>query len=43
VGLIKKEFHILNVPYPRKDYFEITERRSAALAAVASGEPTPAQ
>jgi len=26
VGLIKKEFQILNVRYPRKEYFELTAR-----------------
>ena len=26
VGLSKKDFHILNVAFPRKEYFEITAR-----------------
>jgi hypothetical protein len=33
IGLVKKEFHILNVRYGRKDFFEITVRLTAALAA----------
>lgn len=32
VGLIKREFHILNVRYPRKDYFEITAALEDAFA-----------
>ena len=31
VGLIKKEFHILNVRYPRKEYFELTAKLDEAL------------
>jgi hypothetical protein len=31
VGLVKKEFHILNLPYTRQDYFEIVKRLSAEL------------
>ncbi|MDY0000092.1 MAG: caib/baif family protein [Polyangia bacterium] len=36
VGLVKKEFHILNLRYPRKDYFEITTSLEAARAAAAN-------
>jgi len=38
VGLVKKEFQILNVRYSRKDYFEITAELTAALAAPSSPE-----
>lgn len=31
VGLIKQEFHILNVQYTREEYFRITRRLSAEL------------
>jgi hypothetical protein len=31
VGLSGREFHILNKPYSRKDYFEITARLSRDL------------
>ncbi len=47
VGLIKKEFQILNVRYPRKEYFEITARldeqwreRQQGAAPVAA-DPSP--
>ena len=33
VGLIKKEFHILNVRYPRNAYFELTAKLEQALKA----------
>jgi hypothetical protein len=32
VGLVKKEFHILNVKYPRKEFFEITAELQERLA-----------
>ena len=31
VGLAKKEFHILNKPFPRKVYFQLVEQLKAAL------------
>ncbi len=31
VGLVKKEFYILNVRYPRKEYFEITSKLRSQL------------
>lgn len=31
VGLVKKEFHILNRPFPRKDYFRLVEELKQAL------------
>ena len=31
VGLSHKDFHILNEPYDRSKYFEITSKLSAAL------------
>jgi hypothetical protein len=37
VGLVKKEFHILNVPYPRTQYFEIVKRLTAELGIAAPG------
>lgn len=40
VGLVKKEFHILNVRYPRKDYFEITAALDAARAVAGKTLPS---
>jgi hypothetical protein len=31
VGISNKDFHILNEPYPRAAYFEITRRLAAEL------------
>ena len=31
VGLVKKDFHILNVPYPRQEYFEIVKKLKREL------------
>ena len=31
VGLVKKEFHILNQPFPKKTYFELVEQLKVAL------------
>ena len=31
VGLVKKDFHILNVGYSRKEYFEILEKLKREL------------
>lgn len=44
VGLVKKEFAILNVRYNRKDFFELTQKLREELAQVAraqAGRPPP--
>jgi hypothetical protein len=38
VGLVKKEFCILNVRYDRKEYFELTEQLKEELAQQAKGK-----
>ncbi len=43
VGLIKKEFHILNVRYPRKDYFELSAQLDEDLKRMAGHRPSPEQ